>query len=77
MLKEDLIGFLSDTDAWAITELKKACETADWGKISSVIDVMDSLHNCTYISQTEQKMVIVLGLLYLTFWLILYNFNRP
>jgi hypothetical protein len=29
MLKEDLISFLSDTDAWVITELKKACETKD------------------------------------------------
>jgi len=45
MLKEDLISFLSDTDAWVITELKKARGTKDWGKISNVIDVMDSLHN--------------------------------
>jgi hypothetical protein len=45
MLKEDLISFLSDTDAWVITELKKAYEDKDWGKISNIIDVMDSIHN--------------------------------
>jgi len=48
MLKEDLISFLSDTDAWVINELKKACETKDWGRISNVIDVMDSLHNLSH-----------------------------
>jgi len=48
MLKEDLISFLSDTDAWAITELKKAYETKDWGRISNLIDVMDSLHNLSH-----------------------------
>jgi len=48
MLKEDLISFLSDTDAWVIAELKKACETQDWGKISNVIDVMDSIHNLSH-----------------------------
>jgi hypothetical protein len=47
-LKEDLISFLSDTDAWVITELKKACETKDWGRISNVIDVMDSLHDLSH-----------------------------
>jgi hypothetical protein len=48
MLKEDLISFLSDTDAWVITELKKACENKDWGRIAKVIDVMDSLHNLSH-----------------------------
>jgi len=48
MLKEDLISFLSDTDAWVITELKKACETKDWGRISNVIDVMDCVHNLSH-----------------------------
>ena len=47
-LKEDLISFLSDTDARVITELKKACETKDWGRISNVIDVMDSLHDLSH-----------------------------
>ena len=48
MLKEDLISFLSDTDAWVICELKKACETQDWDKISKVIDVMDLIHNLSH-----------------------------
>jgi len=48
MLKEDLISFLSDTDAWVITELKKACEARNWGRISNVIDMMDSLHNLSH-----------------------------
>jgi len=48
MLKEDLMSFLSDTDAWVITELKKSCETKDWGRIAKVIDVMDSLHNLSH-----------------------------
>ena len=48
MLKEDLISFLSDTDAWVIAELRKACETQDWDKISNVIDVMDSIHNLSH-----------------------------
>ena len=48
MLKEDLISFLSDTDAWVITELKKAYETKDWGRIGNIIDVMDSIHNLSH-----------------------------
>lgn len=48
MLKEDLISFLSDTDAWAITELKNAYENKDWGKISDIIDVMDAIHNLSH-----------------------------
>ncbi len=48
MLKKDLISFLSDTDAWVIAELKKACETRDWDKINNVIDVMDSIHNLSH-----------------------------
>jgi hypothetical protein len=48
MLKEDLISFLSDTDAWVIAELKKAYEAKDWGRISNIIDVMDSIHNLSH-----------------------------
>jgi hypothetical protein len=48
MLKEDLINFLSDTDAWVITELKKAHQARDWGRISSIIGVMDSIHNLSH-----------------------------
>ena len=29
MLKEDLVSLLTDTDAWVITELKKARKTKD------------------------------------------------
>ena len=48
MLKEDLLSFLSDTDAWVITELKQACKAKDWGKIGNIIDVMDSIHNLSH-----------------------------
>ena len=48
MLKEDLISLLTDTDAWVITELKKARKTKDWGRIGKVIDVMDSIHNLSH-----------------------------
>ena len=48
MLKEDLISFLSDTDEWVITELKKAYQAKDWRKISSIIDVMDSIHSLSH-----------------------------
>ena len=48
MLKADLTNFLSDTDAWVITELKKAYKAKDWGKISNIIDVMDSIHNLSH-----------------------------
>ncbi len=48
MLKEDLISFLSDTDAWIITELRKGRKTKDWGRIGKVIDVMDSVHDLSH-----------------------------
>jgi len=48
MLREDLVSFLSDTDAWVITELKKACKAKDWERISKIIDVMDSIHNLSH-----------------------------
>lgn len=48
MLKEDLISFLSDTDAWVITELRKAYKAKDWVRISNIIDVMDSIHNLSH-----------------------------
>ena len=48
MLKEDLISFLSDTDAWIITELRKARRSKDWGRIGKVIDVMDSVHDLSH-----------------------------
>ena len=48
MLKEDLMSFLSDTDAWIITELKKARRTKDWDRIAKVIDVMDSVQDLSH-----------------------------
>ena len=47
-LKEDLEDFLSDTDSWAISELKQAHEGKDWPKVAKIIDVMDVLHNISH-----------------------------
>ncbi len=47
-LKEDLTGFLSDTDAWVITELKKAHGAKDWEKVLKLIDIMELLHNMSH-----------------------------
>ena len=44
-LKEDLESFLSDTDAWIISELKKASKVNDWKSVLKVIDVMETVHN--------------------------------
>ena len=44
MLKDDLISFLSDTDAWIIAELKKAYTAKDWARVNNVIEVMESVH---------------------------------
>ena len=47
-LKEDLISFLSDTDAWIIAELKNAHRAEDWKKILNVIDIMESVHSLSH-----------------------------
>ena len=47
-LKEDLISFLSDTDAWIIAELKNALRDKNWGKISNVTEIMESVHNLSH-----------------------------
>ena len=47
-LKEDLISFLSDTDAWVIAELKNAKQANDWGKTHNVIEIMESVHNLSH-----------------------------
>ncbi len=47
-LKEDLRSFLADTDAWIITELKKAHEANDRQKVQKVIDVMELVHNMSH-----------------------------
>ncbi len=48
MLREDLESFLSDTDAWVISELEKASEANDWESVLKVIDVMESVHNMNH-----------------------------
>ena len=48
MLKEDLESFLSDTDAWIISELEKAYQAKNWEAISKVIKVMEFLHNMNH-----------------------------
>ena len=47
-LKEDLGSFLSDTDAWIISELKKAHEAHDWETVLKVIEVMELVHNMSH-----------------------------
>ncbi len=47
-LREDLISFLSDTDAWIIAELKNAHEAKDWGKVLNVIEIMESVHTMSH-----------------------------
>ncbi len=47
-LKEDLISFLSDTDAWIIAELKKANGAKDWEKVLNVIEIMESVHTLSH-----------------------------
>ena len=47
-LKEDLESFLSDTDAWIISELKKAHQVKDWKAILKVIEVMELVHNLNH-----------------------------
>ena len=48
MLKEDLESFLSDTDAWIISELKQANTAHDWESVLKVIDVMESVHDMNH-----------------------------
>lgn len=47
-LKEDLESFLSDTDAWIISELKKAQAAKDWETVGNIIEVMESVHNLSH-----------------------------
>lgn len=47
-IKEDLVGFLSDTDAWIIAELKNAHEAKDWKKILNLIEIMESVHDLSH-----------------------------
>ncbi len=47
-LKEDLGSFLSDTDAWIISEIKKARKAKDWEAISKLIEVMEFVHDMNH-----------------------------
>jgi hypothetical protein len=47
-LRDDLEGFLSDTDAWIISELKKAHQAKNWEQIRKVIEVMELVHNMSH-----------------------------
>jgi|TARA_Y100000310_G_C20000674_1_gene498342 hypothetical protein len=47
-LKDDLVLFLSDTDAWTITRLKEAHTAKDWTRVKRIIDVMDLLHDVSH-----------------------------
>ncbi len=47
-LKEDLISFLSDTDAWIIAELKNAHEAEDCQQVLNVIEIMESVHTLSH-----------------------------
>lgn len=47
-LKDDLGDFLSDTDAWVISELKKAYKTKDWEAVSRLLEIMDFVHNLSH-----------------------------
>ena len=47
-LKEDLQGFLADTDAWLISNLKQASKKRSWETINKIIDVMETVHNISH-----------------------------
>ncbi len=48
VLKEDLNHFLSDTDGWVISELRKAREAEDWEAVDRLIDVMEMVHDMAH-----------------------------
>jgi hypothetical protein len=52
-LKDDLVSFLSDTDAWTIAELKKSRQNKNWEKIDKVIDIMESIHTLSHSQQHD------------------------
>ena len=47
-LKDDLGTFLTDTDAWVITQLRSAYETKDWEAVSTLLEIMDFVHNLSH-----------------------------
>lgn len=47
-IKDDLGTFLSDTDAWVITQLRDACKTKDWDAVNTLLEIMDFVHNLSH-----------------------------
>jgi hypothetical protein len=47
-LRDDLSIFLSDTDAWVITQLRSAYETKDWDAVSKLLEIMDFVHSMSH-----------------------------
>jgi len=47
-IKDDLGSFLSDTDAWVITQLRDAYKTKDWDAVNTLLEIMDFVHNLSH-----------------------------
>ena len=47
-LQDDLGAFLSDTDAWVITQLQKAYKTKDWDAVGKLLEIMEFVHNLSH-----------------------------
>ncbi|UCD10045.1 MAG: hypothetical protein JSU79_05235 [Dehalococcoidales bacterium] len=47
-LKDDLGTFLSDTDAWVISQLRNAYEKKDWDAVGKLLEIMDFVHNLSH-----------------------------
>ena len=47
-LQDDLGSFLSDTDAWVITQLRKAYKTKDWDAVGKLLEIMEFVHNLSH-----------------------------
>lgn len=47
-VKEDLMNFLADTDAWIIAEMVKAHQARDWDKVAKIVEVMESVHDLSH-----------------------------
>jgi len=47
-IKDDLGIFLSDTDAWMITQLRDAYKTKDWEAVKTLLEIMDFVHNISH-----------------------------
>jgi hypothetical protein len=47
-LKDDIQSFLSDTDCWAISQIKEVYKSREWNKLSKIIDIMETLHSISH-----------------------------